>query len=113
MQSFHCQGIRSFNHFFDNVHVLQLEISMEDLADVRVLDGLVYIESTNRRLRESSYNPRELYDVDIRNLLRSECRLSKADRQLVSNASDTAITGECQWSDGFCQKVLCSVQIQG
>lgn len=73
-------------HVLSSTHVFKLEITMEDLADMRVLDGLVYLECTNRRLRESSYNPRELYSVDIRKLLRSECRLSKAERQTVSFA---------------------------
>lgn len=79
---------------------VKLEITMEDLADMRVLDGLVYLECTNRRLRESSYNPRELYSVDIRKLLRSECRLSKAERQTLYDCMATS--GDVAGPDTLC-----------
>lgn len=57
--------------------------------EAKVIDYLVLLESKTRRLRESKFDPKELYWEDIRGILNAPIHLSDADKYEVRNC--------CEW----------------
>lgn len=51
--------------------------------ETRLVTELLYLESKAKRLRESAFDPRELYVTDIRGLLKKPIELGNADKYEV------------------------------
>lgn len=47
------------------------------------IDFLLYLEAKQRRLRESTYNPQQLFRTSLRDLLQKSSELSLADKYEV------------------------------
>lgn len=56
--------------------------------DTKLLEHLLYLESKSRRLRESTFDPQEMYWADIREILSGHYHLSDAGKYEVSTHSD-------------------------
>ncbi|KAI6189461.1 Transcription factor HNF-4-like protein [Aphelenchoides bicaudatus] len=52
----------------------------EQTIEARIVDNLAYLEMKFRRLRESTFNARNYYTFNVRDLLKSTCELNNADK---------------------------------
>ncbi|KAH7717878.1 Protein NHR-36 [Aphelenchoides avenae] len=55
-------------------------MASDQCLETRLVTELLYLESKAKRLRESAFDPRELYVTDIRGLLKKPIELGNADK---------------------------------
>ncbi|KAH7717875.1 Protein NHR-36 [Aphelenchoides avenae] len=79
--------------------------------DTKLLEHLLYLESKSRRLRESTFDPQEMYWADIREILSGHYHLSDAGKyekppnwpmsiaELIVKSPSTGVAGICHSPD--------------
>ncbi|KAH7716754.1 Protein NHR-36 [Aphelenchoides avenae] len=59
---------------------IQAALATSEGFEAKTIDYLIHLESMTRKLRESTFDPKNLYYEDIRGILKAPCHLSDADK---------------------------------
>ncbi|KAH7717876.1 Protein NHR-36 [Aphelenchoides avenae] len=86
--------------------------------EAKTIDYLIHLESMTRKLRESTFDPKNLYSEDIRGILKAPCHLRDADKyQKPSNWPMTMAEIEASFprlaGRGSCRGALYTVNREG